>query len=151
MFPINFRPNHDEVVVDCSRIKPLLLYFKSRWTSCIVKCSWYVVFFWQIRLLKLFGICLPIIVMMQMPVQGNRPLVNPTVCVGITAFIVGTAIGIGIGVLISNNRYRGVGGGIWFGRRRRRSLEYQDIDQEDEEQEAFQILENINDGAIKYQ
>merc|ERR1712062_235408 len=42
-------------------------------------------------------------VMMQMPVQGNRPLVNPTVCVGITAFIVGTAIGIGIGVLISNN------------------------------------------------
>merc|ERR1712062_706921 len=90
-------------------------------------------------------------VMMQMPVQGNRPLVNPTVCVGITAFIVGTAIGIGIGVLISNNRYRGVGGGTWFGRRRRRSLEYQDIDQEDEEQEAFQILENINDGAIKYQ
>ena len=108
-------------------------------------------FFWQIRLLKLFGIYLPIIVMMQMPVQGNRPLVNPTVCVGITAFIVGTAIGIGIGVLISNNRYRGVGGGIWFGRRRRRSLEYQDIDQEDEEQEAFQIIENINDGAIKYQ
>jgi len=86
-----------------------------------------------------------------MPVQGNRPLVNPTVCVGITAFIVGTAIGIGIGVLISNNRYRGVGGGIWFGRRRRRSLGYQDNDQEDEEQEAFQILENINDGAIKYQ
>merc|ERR1712062_725793 len=88
-------------------------------------------------------------VMMLMPVQGNRPLVNPTVCVGITAFIVGTAIG--IGVLISNNRYRGVGGGIWFGRRRRRSLEYQDIDQEDEEQEAFRIIENINDGAIKYQ
>eukprot|EP00093_Oithona_nana_P011109 11109.XXX_684131_683753_1 [CDS] Oithona nana genome sequencing. len=72
-------------------------------------------------------------VMMQMPVQSNRPLINPTVCVGITAFVVGTAIGIGIGVLISNNRYRGVGGGIWFGKRRRRSLGYQDIDQEEEE------------------
>ena len=97
-------------------------------------------------------LCLSLIVMMQMPVQSNRPLINPTVCVGITAFVVGTAIGIGIGVLISNNRYRGVGGGIWFGKRRRRSLGYQDIDQEEEEvQEAFQIIENINEGATKYQ
>ena len=85
--------------------------------------------------------------MMQMPIQGNRPLINPSVCVGVTAFIIGTAIGIGLGVLISNNRYRGVGGGIWFGKRRRRALE----DNDPEDEETFQIIQKINDGASKYQ
>ena len=85
--------------------------------------------------------------MMQMPIQGNRPLINPTVCVGVTAFIIGTAIGIGLGVLISNNRYRGVGGGIWFGKRRRRSLD----DNDPEDEETFQIIQKINEGASKYQ
>ncbi len=52
--------------------------------------------------------------------QQNGPLINPTICVGITAFIIGTAIGIGFGVLIANNKYRnGIGGGIWFGRKKR--------------------------------
>ncbi len=62
-----------------------------------------------------------------MPVMNpmQRPLINPTICVGLTSFVVGTAIGIGIGVLIANNRYRngGFGGGIWFGKRKRRSLD----------------------------
>jgi len=55
-------------------------------------------------------------------VVGNGPVINPVLCVGVTAFMVGTAIGIGIGVLITNNRYRnGFGGGIWFGKRKKRS------------------------------
>ena len=81
--------------------------------------------------------------MMQMPaVQGTRPMINPTVCVGLTAFAVGTAIGIGLGVLIANNRYRGLGGGIWFGRRRRSV--------EDDDDEAFDIIKAIDDGQVKY-
>lgn len=50
---------------------------------------------------------------------------NQVLCVGLTSFVIGTAIGIGLGVLIANNRYRnnGFGGGIWFGRRRKRSVD----------------------------
>lgn len=85
-----------------------------------------------------------ILVMMQMPAtQGSRPLLNPTVCVGLTAFVVGTALGIGLGVLIANNRYRGVGGGIWFGRKRRSP--------EDEDEEAFDIVNAIDEGQVKYE
>ena len=72
----------------------------------------------------------------------QRPIINPMVCVGITAFLVGTAIGIGFGVLIANNRYRnGVGGGIWFGKRRKRSSE---------NEETSRIMNAIETATAKY-
>jgi hypothetical protein len=83
---------------------------------------------------------------MQMMGQPNRPVINPTICVGITAFLVGTAIGIGIGVLISNNRYRnnGFGGGVWFGKRRRRSLDH------DNGQDAYEVIGHIDAADERY-
>ena len=76
----------------------------------------------------------------------QRPIVNPMICVGITAFLVGTAIGIGFGVLIANNRWRnggGFGGGLWFGKRRKRSTTNQDS-------EASRIMSGIADAKFKY-
>ena len=37
--------------------------------------------------------------------HGRGPIINPTLCAAITSFVIGTAIGIGIGVLIENQRY----------------------------------------------
>lgn len=82
--------------------------------------------------------------MMMNPVANTRPVLNPTVCVGITAFAIGTAIGIGMGYLIASNRYRnGFGGGIWFGRRRKRSTEIDDDD-------SFEIMNALDEAANKY-
>ena len=81
---------------------------------------------------------------------ANGPVINPTLCIGFTAFIIGTAIGIGIGVLITNNRYRnGFGGGLWFGRRKKRSLEFDQMMLEDES--SFHVLNAIDKAQNIYE
>jgi len=58
-----------------------------------------------------------------MPVQSVRqPLISPTICSGITGLLVGIGLGVGLGAVIFNRPYsNGIGGGVWFGKRRKRS------------------------------
>ena len=60
---------------------------------------------------------------MAVQVPGVRqPLISPTICAGVTGFIIGIGIGIGFGALIFNRPYYrngGFGGGLWFGRKKR--------------------------------
>jgi hypothetical protein len=61
-----------------------------------------------------------------MPVAARQPLVSPTICAAVTGFLVGIGIGIGFGALIFDrpwNRGGGLGGGLWFGRRKRSVLD----------------------------
>ncbi|XP_059093043.1 uncharacterized protein LOC131888252 [Tigriopus californicus] len=93
------------------------------------------------RMKKLAAIFLSLSILLFEPVRamqrppGGRPMypgasgppssiMSPAICSGITGLVVGTGIGIGIGALIFNRPWnRGnVGGGIWFGKRRKRDL-----------------------------
>ena len=47
-------------------------------------------------------------------------VVNPVICAGISGLLLGTGIGIGFGALIFDCYRNGrLGGGIWFGRKKR--------------------------------
>lgn len=90
---------------------------------------------------KLTAILLSLSILLLEPTEamqrhpGGRPMypgasgppssiLSPAICAGITGLVVGTGIGIGIGALIFNRPWnRGnIGGGIWFGKRRKRDL-----------------------------
>ena len=67
----------------------------------------------------------------QPPVPGAS--INPAICSGITGLLVGIGIGIGFGALIFNPYRSGrVGGGIWFGKKRRKRSLMSDDEYDDE-------------------
>ena len=72
---------------------------------------------------------------------GGRPFLSRTFCIGLTSFLIGTGLGIGMGVLITRSRYSNtIGGGIWFGKRRKRSLENR----------QSHVLQAIEEAKLKY-
>ena len=93
------------------------------------------------------------------PSMGQNPppnwgsMVSPAACAGITGFLVGIGIGIGIGALIFDRPWRhgGVGGGLWFGRRRRRSI-YEQYDEDDlrSDLEELEVMRAIEEAEEKY-
>ena len=86
----------------------------------------------------------------QPPVPGST--INPTICAGITGLLVGIGIGIGFGALIFNPYRAGkVGGGIWFGKKRRkRGVDAIDEDYEELFDEQDKILETIEEAKDRY-
>ena len=76
--------------------------------------------------------------------SSRLPPMNPVVCASITSGLIGMAIGIGIGALIWDRPWKhgNVGGGIWFGRRRRSIIEDDD--------EADEVLNKIDRARQKY-
>lgn len=54
--------------------------------------------------------------------QSTSAFITSPLCVGITSFLIGTGIGFGFGALVFNRYRYGGGVGIWFGKRRRRSI-----------------------------
>merc|ERR1712141_161261 len=79
---------------------------------------------------------------------GPRAIINPAICTGITGLLVGIGIGIGFGALIFNPFRSGrVGGGLWFGKKRRkRSM----ISDEDIVDDQGNIIEVIDDERHRY-
>ena len=99
-------------------------------------------------LLLLFTFCF-FILAPQPPVPGST--INPTICAGITGLLVGIGIGIGFGALIFNPYRAGkVGGGIWFGKKRRKRGVIIDEDYDEVFEEQDKILETIEEAKDRY-
>ena len=71
-------------------------------------------------------------------------VINRTVCAGFGGLALGIALGIGFGALIWDRPWKhgNVGGGIWFGKKRRRKREV--------ERNQNEILANLEEGETKY-
>ena len=83
--------------------------------------------------------------------QPPGSAINPAICAGITGLFVGIGIGIGFGALIFNPYRAGrVGGGIWFGKRRRKRSLISDEDYEDffNEQDNIAIAFTMVAGVV---
>ena len=77
---------------------------------------------------------------------GGGAFISPTICAGVTGLLVGIGMGIGFGALMFDCYRNGrVGGGIWFGKRRKRRSIWNDSDDSDDE-----ILSDIDKAAAKY-
>ena len=71
-------------------------------------------------------------------------VINPAICAGISGLLLGTGIGIGFGALIFDCYRNGrIGGGIWFGRKKRSASQ--------EDSEALpEILDELKSAKEKY-
>ena len=81
--------------------------------------------------------------------------INPTICAGVTGLLVGIGMGIGFGALIFSPWLRagkgGVGGGLWFGKRRRKRSLMTDEDYDELFEEHDKIIESIEDARGRYE
>lgn len=76
-------------------------------------------------------------------------VINPVICAGISGLLLGTGIGIGFGALIFDCYRNGrVGGGIWFGRKKRSVSE--DDENEDFEDDENSIIQSLKSAQRKY-
>ena len=76
----------------------------------------------------------------------------PAIVSGVCGLLVGIGIGIGFGALIFNPYRAGkVGGGIWFGKKRRKRGILYDEDNEEYVDEKNKIIDSIDEANYRYE
>ena len=77
--------------------------------------------------------------------QGKDMVINRTVCAGLGGVALGVALGIGFGALIFDRPWKhgNVGGGIWFGKRRRKREVERKGQEEDDDRIPSEWRENL--------